>query len=55
VHEACARAQSRQGTKKNTDEVTDLIGSLIESVVQYAREREPTAQRFVGACNDFLR
>jgi hypothetical protein len=44
--------------KKNKDnlaEVTNEIGNLLELFVQCAREHKPTSERFVGACNDFLR
>ncbi|KAF8647206.1 hypothetical protein AX14_009012 [Amanita brunnescens Koide BX004] len=46
-----------QGMDKSRDyfhEVTNEIGNLIELVVQYARERDLTSQRFVEACNNFL-
>ena len=57
---SCRRncAQSRQGIEKdrgNIYEVMNEIGSLLELVVKYAREHEPTSEKFVGTCNDFLR
>ncbi|KAF8340906.1 hypothetical protein F5887DRAFT_919344 [Amanita rubescens] len=46
-----------QEMTRNMDDfevITNEIGVLIESVVQYAREREPMSQRFVGVCNGIL-
>ena len=51
-------AHPLQEAEKNRDdfrEVVNDIASLINLVVWYARERDPTSERFVKSCDDFLR
>ncbi len=41
--------------KKNRDDfcvITSEIASLIESVVRYARERDPVCERYKGVCDE---
>lgn len=56
----CARwyAHSPQAMKRNKDDfcaITNEIASLIESVLQYARERDSVCERYKGVCDNFLR